>query len=663
MVKDGSLDTQESRLRSYVTCRSTAEDTWDIVATYREEGASGKDLDRPQVQRLLQDVASQKLDVVLCTKIDRISRSLRDFDNLYAFFKEHHVEFVSIDESFDTGSATGRAILRIILIFAELERERTSERTKETMALRAQRGLWNGGQILGYDLGQERKGVLIVNEQEAAVVRFIFETYLETRSLSKTARACNKRGYRTRAYESRRGHLRGGKTFSKQTIHQILTNEVYLGHVQLNGKTYDGLHPALIDTDLFAKVAETLSSEAPRVLERRSHLYSYLLRDLAFCGACASSLVPHHNQTRGVPRFYYRCRGKYEGNKDCTIPAVRAEELERLVTEEVRKLANIPELQQAALNHAKAQGVARAAGFQQELRAKKAEQSRLEQEHENLLTFIRAGNATDVESVLKALRGLESRLNELKAELAGLEARKGARQPAIDEQAIADGLEFFDTVYDLMEPEDKAVLLKTFVQRVTYTPETVKLYLYNDPLDDATKAYLKEAVTTVSLGSMRRQEWLPAVDDSPNNHRQQAPEAARICHEVPVAVTRLAHNRHVLSHRADAPTDKRVGPKPKPTVSVVEVAQELDRMLKTGEASTQSELARRLQLTRPRVTQLLNLLQLAKPIQRYLIKTRDADGRIRERHLRPLTQVNGGTQLKLFRKLAGGVPCPSQARR
>ena len=148
---------------------------------------------------------------------------------------------------------------------------------------------------------------------------------------------------------------------------------------------------------------------------------------------------------------------------------------------------------------------------------------------------------------------------------------------------------------------------------------------------------------------------LPASHAGQSGNGQKASGAASICHEVPVAVTRLAHNRHVLSHRADAPTDGQAKLKPKPTVSMLEVAQELDRMLKAGEASTQSELAHRLQLTRPRVTQLLNLLRLAKPIQHYLIKTRDANGRIRERHLRPLTQVNATAQLKLFRKLAGGA--------
>lgn len=232
-----------------------------------------------------------------------------------------------------------------------------------------------------------------------------------------------------------------------------------------------------------------------------------------------------------------------------------------------------------------------------------------------------------------------------------LEAVLKAERTTIDPDAIKNNLVFFDTVYDLLSPEEKSALLMTFVQRVTYTPERVQLFLFNEPLDENTRREAARMVTSGSTDFLLRKVWLPASHAQQNGNGHKPSETAGICHEVPVAVTRLAHNRHVLSHRADAPDNQSVRLKPKPTVSMVEIARELDRMLKSGEASSQADLALQLHLTRPRVTQFLNLLRLAKPIQHYLIRTKDADGMIRERQLRPLTQVNRVKQLKQFRTL------------
>jgi site-specific DNA recombinase len=133
---EGSLTTQEQRIRAWLDSRHDRS-SWQAARFFREEGRSGKDTDRPELQRLLHAVRAGEINVVICTKIDRFTRSLQDFFSLYQTLQDHGAQFISLDEAFDTTTATGKAMLKIALVFAELERERTSERTKETMAARA----------------------------------------------------------------------------------------------------------------------------------------------------------------------------------------------------------------------------------------------------------------------------------------------------------------------------------------------------------------------------------------------------------------------------------------------------------------------------------------------------------------------------------------------
>ena len=154
LVQDGGLDTQFELMERYVQYESAkGEGTWHIHDRFREEAYSGKDLERPEFKRMMNDVEAGLIDTVIVHKIDRITRSLPDFYTLWSTFERHNVQFVSLHEKFDTTTAIGRAMLKLILVFAELEREQTGERTAATMENRARLGLWNGGvRPLGFDV-------------------------------------------------------------------------------------------------------------------------------------------------------------------------------------------------------------------------------------------------------------------------------------------------------------------------------------------------------------------------------------------------------------------------------------------------------------------------------------------------------------------------------
>ena len=343
-----SLEEQEERLRAFCKTRN-----WKIAKVYREEGRSGKDTNRPQFQEMLQDIREGKIDTVVVKKIDRLSRSILDFEKTYNFFVEHNVDLVSLQENFDTTSAIGRAVIRIVLIFAQLEREQTSERTIDVLEYRAKQGLWNGGYPpLGYDIDDE-KG-LVVNKKEAAIVRMIFEKYLELASYKKVANYLNKLGLRTKVFISRRGKKQGGKLYSNTTIARILKDPLYIGKLKYKDKLYQGVHQPIIDEDLFNKAQEIieLNRVSTSSIKRRPK-YDFLLEGLVRCGVCKSIMSPRWATSKGTRYFYYECTSVgHRGKTACSVRSIPARALEEVVLKKINQISQNEILLQKILSEA-----------------------------------------------------------------------------------------------------------------------------------------------------------------------------------------------------------------------------------------------------------------------------------------------------------------------
>ncbi|MBM4225334.1 MAG: recombinase family protein, partial [Gammaproteobacteria bacterium] len=175
-----SLDAQRDAATAYV--RSQAGEGWKLLPEFYDDGGfTGANMQRPALRRLLADVEAKKVDCVVVYKVDRLSRSIRDFAKIMEILEKHGATFVSVTQQFNTTSSLGRLTLNILLSFAQFEREIISERTKDKQVLARKRGKWTGGHLpLGYDL---EAGKLVVNPEEAARVRQIFEWYMEDHSV------------------------------------------------------------------------------------------------------------------------------------------------------------------------------------------------------------------------------------------------------------------------------------------------------------------------------------------------------------------------------------------------------------------------------------------------------------------------------------------------
>jgi DNA invertase Pin-like site-specific DNA recombinase len=225
---------------------------------YDDGGFSGGNLERPALQRLLADIRTGRIDIVIVYKVDRLTRSLADFARLVELFDAEAVSFVSVTQQFNTTSSMGRLTLNVLLSFAQFEREVTGERIRDKIAASKKKGMWMGGNVpLGYDASER---TLIVNPAEAEAVRRIFALYRELGCARRVKQEADRLGLRTKSNTTRSGTERGGKPFSRGHLYALLSNPIYTGRIAHKGALHTGQHAAVIDDETWSAVRDQLAA-------------------------------------------------------------------------------------------------------------------------------------------------------------------------------------------------------------------------------------------------------------------------------------------------------------------------------------------------------------------------------------------------------------------
>ncbi|KAB0269143.1 recombinase family protein [Microvirga brassicacearum] len=295
-----SLHAQREACEAYVT--SQKHEGWKAIPVLYDDGGSGGTMERPGLSRLLTDIASGLVDVVVVYKVDRLTRSLTDFARIVDVFDQKGVSFVSVTQAFNTTSSMGRLTLNVLLSFAQFEREVTGERIRDKIAASKKKGLWMGGFV---PIGYEAAGrTLVINEDEAQTVRLIYELYLEQRSVDALTASLAHRGLLTKIRTGESEGMTGGRAFSRGHLHRILQNPLYAGKIAHKGKVYGGQHPAIIDPALWLQVQELLADNCQgarlKVRAKNPSLLTGLLVD-----ASRQPLLASHAVKRGRRYRYY----------------------------------------------------------------------------------------------------------------------------------------------------------------------------------------------------------------------------------------------------------------------------------------------------------------------------------------------------------------------
>lgn len=313
-VDKDSLPFQKKELKAY--CKHILHVDMSRVEIFEDAGRSGKNTKRPAYERMMQKVRAGLVSHVLVYKIDRISRNLVDFSLMYDDFKYNRVTFVSLNEQFDTSSAIGEAVLKIILVFAELERKLTSERVKDIMIGRANEGKWNGARVpYGWDWDSSA-GWPVHSEREAPFGQAMYEMYLEVKSTGKIRDYNNAHNIPTK---------RGGEWTSK-TVGDFLRNPMNKGDYRYNYREsargrkkpidevvyLEGVFDPLVDPDVWEKVNKIMDINRDKrnmggshPVEKNCNVFAGLIQ----CGSCGSGyLVGKKDKRRKngfTPSMYY----------------------------------------------------------------------------------------------------------------------------------------------------------------------------------------------------------------------------------------------------------------------------------------------------------------------------------------------------------------------
>lgn len=323
-----SVGEQRERLIAY--CK--AQD-WLIADIYVDGGYTGSNLNRPGIQKLMSE--TEKFDVVLVYKLDRLSRSQRD--TLYLIeeiFRPNKVDFVSMQESFDTSSPFGKAMIGLLAVFAQLEREQIKERTWMGRVARAKTGLHHGGGNIpiGYDY---EDGKLIVNPYEAEQVRKIYEWYLSGASLKAITDKLQDAGY-TNKYSSYN---------SWSSVRNILENETYIGRLHFGDVVVDHAHEAIITEEQF-DAAQILRGKRREQFGSHAFQSKHVLTGLLFCGHCGGRYY-----LRNTGKYsYYACYSRTKQMKNmikdpnCQNKIWRAQDLEPIIEEKILALLRNPQI-------------------------------------------------------------------------------------------------------------------------------------------------------------------------------------------------------------------------------------------------------------------------------------------------------------------------------
>ena len=329
-----SLDAQREACEAYI--KSQAHEGWTLIRDkFDDGGLSGASLERPALQALLDEVRSERIDIIVVYKVDRLTRSLADFAKLVELFDAHDVSFVSVTQSFNTTSSMGRLTLNVLLSFAQFEREVIGERVRDKIAASKRKGIWVGGPVpLGYrSVGKK----LEIVPEDAALVRKIFADYLRLGSVGELAAALDREGVKPRPRILANGTAIAAERFMVGPLAHLLKNRFYVGEVVYKGEVHKGEHEPILDRDAI-RCGAGQTRRAGRRAKAEPISSPSMLTGLIFDDR-GNPMSPSHANKKGVRYRYYVSHALLQNRKaDAgSIARVSAPDVEALVCAAVKK--------------------------------------------------------------------------------------------------------------------------------------------------------------------------------------------------------------------------------------------------------------------------------------------------------------------------------------
>lgn len=394
-----SIDAQLDTLRNYSALYNK-----QIIGEYVDRGVSGKSTKgRYELQRLLKDAEDGEFDEVIVWKINRMARKNIDLLQIVDLLDKNNIAFRSFSENFETETPMGRFALQMMGAVGELERNTIVDNVKMGHKQRAKTGSHNGKVPLGYRIvkgsteGRGKNTEVIILDEEAMLVRKIFEMYASGQGLKAIANSLNRDGYTTRTKGP----------FSTCAIRDLLDNPMFIGKIRYNqyenwsekrrkGKNpnpilVDGLHPAIIDQNLWEKIQ--LLRQKKSTMPKKRFEGEYLLTGIIRCPECGSAMTASRTVNKmkdgtKVTRMYYSCGSfRSKGSSVCHANSIRKLDAEKAVTDRIQNVLVKPQLLKAIVKGVNERKVGRIKPLQEELSGANARISKLEEKKRKYLSL------------------------------------------------------------------------------------------------------------------------------------------------------------------------------------------------------------------------------------------------------------------------------------
>ena len=440
-----SIEEQTERIKAF--CKAKG---WILLHIYTDGGYSGGNTNRPALQKMLDAVKRGEASVVVVYKLDRLSRSQKDTLTLIEdSFLSHNTDFISINENFDTSTPFGRAMIGILSVFAQLEKDQITERFTMGRIGRSKAGYFHGGgnAPTGYDY---KDGLLTVNEYEAMQVRELFDLFISGKSANSILKHFEKT-YTTK--------------WTSSKIISALRNSIYIGEVHFRKQSYPGVHQPIIEEAVFRQANNILTSserESKKTTPQKTPFRAgYLLSSLVFCSRCGARYSANH----GFYKCYSRAKGnmKFVIDPNCKNENWKIEELDALVIEQVEHMVSQDDVLKYVFGE---NGETRPEVHTDAIQSRLIE---IDKQESKLLDLYQIGNIP-FESITSRLNSLSSEKRALQQELQKEKSDIPAAERFLDAvKSYTDGFQSGNT-------ETRRLLLSSIVERITIDGKSVKVH-------------------------------------------------------------------------------------------------------------------------------------------------------------------------------------------
>ncbi|MBF7025358.1 cassette chromosome recombinase CcrB [Staphylococcus kloosii] len=482
---------------------------YDLVDIYADRGISGKSMNRPALQRMLQDAKNGKLDCVIVYKINRLARNTSDLLTIVEELHRQNVEFFSLSERMEVKNSTGKLLLNILASFSEFERNTILENIYTGQHQRALEGYYQGNLPLGYNNIPDNKKELMINQHEANIVKYIFESYAKGHGYRKIANALNHKGYVTKK----------GNPFSISAVTYILSNPFYIGKIQFakykdwNEKRRKGLNDnpviaegkqtPIISQDLWDKVQARKKqvSKKPQVHGKGTNL----LTGIIFCEKCGAAYAASNTTntlkdgTKKRIRYYSCSNFRNKGSKVCSANSVRADVIEKYVMDQILEIVKSDKVIKQVVERVNQENQVDVAALNHDIAYKQQQFDEINAKLKNLIQTIE--DNPDLTSALKpTIHQYEKQLNDITNQIKQLKSQQNQEKPSYDTKQISVVLRrIFQNIETMDKAQLKALYLtvidridirkdgnhkKQFYVTLKLNNEIIKQLFNNTPLDE-----------------------------------------------------------------------------------------------------------------------------------------------------------------------------------